>query len=306
MNEKYTVAKLSTVNRLFKYAWRVHWQQDQYMKSGWAMEVWKYWHGHLEARFGHREARSIKSSVVREFHRELAETPVTANRCLEVLSRVFSLAEEHDLLPRGTNPCKGVKAYPERKRSRYATNAELARLTAALTGYRNTKPREVAFIELLLLTGMRPKAMMAARWEQLVIGDDGVGVLTAPGKTSSTTDDEEVTIFPPRAIAIAETLQAPTVLSSGARIGFIIGQVKYRAFWARVCKEASCDGLWLRDLRRTFSTLARSAGVSMDTIAALLNHRSVQTTKIYAKVLPLERIESAKQISSHVLQIFRP
>jgi hypothetical protein len=56
-----------------------------------------------------------------------------ANRCLAVLSKMFSLAVRWRM--RDDNPARGVEKNYEAKRKRYLSPDELARLSAALAGY---------------------------------------------------------------------------------------------------------------------------------------------------------------------------
>ena len=65
-------------------------------------------------------------------HRKLtkAGSPYMANRCVAVLSKMFSLAVRWRM--RDDNPGKGVEKNYESKRKRYLSADELARLIAAL------------------------------------------------------------------------------------------------------------------------------------------------------------------------------
>ena len=53
--------------------------------------------------------------------------PYEANRCLEVVSKKFSLAEVWGFRPDGSNPRKQIKKYREEKRERFPSVAELRR-----------------------------------------------------------------------------------------------------------------------------------------------------------------------------------
>ena len=62
---------------------------------------------------------------VAKFHHDLRHIPYQANRCLEIISKMFSLAEMWGLRPDGSNPRKHVKKYAEEKRERFLSPAEL-------------------------------------------------------------------------------------------------------------------------------------------------------------------------------------
>lgn len=54
-----------------------------------------------------------------KLHLSMRERPYQANRTLEVISKMFNLAEEWGYRAEGTNPRKGIKKYPEQKRERF-------------------------------------------------------------------------------------------------------------------------------------------------------------------------------------------
>jgi integrase len=79
----------------------------------------------------------------------------------------------------------------------------------------------------------------------------------------------------------------------------------YQPLWEKVSAEAGCPDLWARDLRRTFATVGMSSGIKMDTISELLNHKSVQTTKLYAKLNDDARVEASSAISNKISEIVK-
>lgn len=283
------------IQTMFDYAWRHHWNTERYQKSGWAMEVWKYWNGHLVGPFGRMKASDVKVSDVRRFHHSLAEKPVTANRCLEVLSRVFSFAEENELVPLGTNPCRFVKAYREKQRSRYASEAEVMSIGKVLLEAKGEDLVRASFVRLLLLTGIRPRTLARAELKNLT-SVSGVSILRQAAKSTEITGDDEATVFSVAAMLIVNSLPK-------REDGLIIGPVRYREYWDKVRIKAGCPDLWLRDARRTFATVGRGDGISMDTIGELLNHRSRQTTERYAKLIPAKKIAAASRVSSRMSEL---
>jgi hypothetical protein len=80
----------------------------------------------------------------------LQHDPISPNRCLEVVSKMFSLSEMWGLRPDGTNPRKHIRKYPEEKRERFLSGAELRRIGEVL------REMEAEDVEL-------PSAILAAR-----------------------------------------------------------------------------------------------------------------------------------------------
>src|SRR5215218_3239384 len=70
----------------------------------------------------------VRQSDIEKLHLKYRVTPYQANRLLALLSKMFNWSGR-----RGErNPCVGVERFPEQKRRRYLSSAELARLGGAL------------------------------------------------------------------------------------------------------------------------------------------------------------------------------
>lgn len=118
---------------------------------------------------GTMKVTAVTATDVRRLHQRLRNTPYEANRMLSVLSTMMKFAEGDDwkYRPRGSNPCTGIKRFKERKRERYLSAEELARLGDTLSqalreGTEN--PNVIACIRLLILTGARLGEILTLRW----------------------------------------------------------------------------------------------------------------------------------------------
>lgn len=87
-----------------------------------------------------------------------------ANRVLAVLSKMFNLAERWGLRADGSNRCRHVEKFGERKRERMLTGSELSRLGEALAGYEGS-PIVVGAVKLLVFTGARLGEILGLRWD---------------------------------------------------------------------------------------------------------------------------------------------
>ena len=108
-----------------------------------------------------------KADIAR-LHHELRRIPYQANRNLEVISKMFNLAELWGLRPDGSNPRRHIKKYPEEKRERYLSPAELAALGEALSLAEQEgveDPYAIAAIRLLIFTGCRLNEIMTLKWD---------------------------------------------------------------------------------------------------------------------------------------------
>lgn len=284
-----------TVESVFEECWCGHWNTPRYHRSRHANNVHVSYEKHIAPIFGHRPLNSITAKDIRFWHRLMEPTPYAANRALEVFSKLFSFAQEMEIIEQGINPCQLVKAFTEKKRSRYASLEEIKTIATILEREKASHPREVAFIYLLMFSGSRPRALERATWGELkrTVHDSGhFGVLTFVGKSTASTGEEETVLLPPPAMRILDQL--------GDEQGdgkLLLGIKMPTHFWNKVKVEAGVKDLWARDWRRTFATLGFSSGIPVGIIGELLNHHSPATTKTYAKLINTARVDAVSKIS---------
>ncbi|WP_299441403.1 tyrosine-type recombinase/integrase [uncultured Rhodospira sp.] len=119
---------------------------------------------------GPRRITDIERRDIADLHYSLRHIPYQANRTLGVLSKMFNLAEVWGLRPDGSNPCRHVGKYPERKRERFLSPEEFAALGEVLRDAEqdgSETPSAIAAIRLLALTGCRLNEIMTLRWEHV-------------------------------------------------------------------------------------------------------------------------------------------
>ena len=107
---------------------------------------------------GKRRIIDVARLDIARFHHDLSATPYQANRALALLRKLFNWAEQYGYRPDGTNPCRHVEMYRERKRERFLSEAELARLGDVLATAEREGPETlftIAAVRLLMFTGAR-------------------------------------------------------------------------------------------------------------------------------------------------------
>jgi integrase len=274
-----------TLDELFTFAYETHWAQPRFVVSRWGLEALKLYKRNISPVFGKREVNSITAKEVRHWLKTFELKTCTGNRSLSVFSTMYVLGIEEDMC--AANPCYGIKMFRERKRERYATAEEIQTITAILDRKQETQPRETALIYALMYSGARPLSLIKAQRSDLycsMLPDGTWGKLIFDGKSTSKTGAKERVFLPPKVVKMIFCLPKH-------RNGLLFGINKFpRKFWEDVRQEAGCPDLWARDWRRTFASLGLQAGVSLDAIGELLNHQSVQTTKIYAKLNDQSRV----------------
>lgn len=221
----------------------------------------------------------VTRADVAKLHHDQRHIPYEANRCLEVVSKMFSLAEMWGLRPDGSNPRKHIKKYPEERRERFLSPAELKRVGEVLREMESEGielPSAIAATRLLILTGCRLNEIMTLKWSYL---DVAACALRLP---DSKTGAKIVHLGKPASellMKIERVEKNPWVIvgtKPGARL------TDLQPFWQRVRARAGLKDARIHDLRHTFASTAVASGQGLPMIGKLLGHTQVQTTARYA------------------------
>ena len=137
------------------------------LKPGTAREYRRNLRRFILPAIGRLKVADVTKADIARLHHELRHTPYQANRNLEVVAKMFNLAELWGLRPDGSNPRRHIKKYPEEKRERYLGPAEFAALGEALSLAEQEGVEDayaVAAIRLLIFTGCRLNEIMTLKW----------------------------------------------------------------------------------------------------------------------------------------------
>jgi integrase len=233
----------------------------------------------INPRLGRLSIDGIRRADVEQVHRDLAGTPIQANRVVGLLHLILAKAQEWQYIaPEAANPAYRIKRYPEEERTRWAQEDELARLLKVLDAEPDQTLANAA--RLILLTGSRKTETLSSTWDQF---DLDRGVWTKP-RTS--TKQKRPHIVPLNEPAL-ELLRAMKASSSGPFL-FPDKNGGYRKrldkFWARIMAAAGIQDFRTHDLRHTFASHLVSGGTSLKIVGELLGHRHAHTTQRYAHV----------------------
>ena len=221
----------------------------------------------------------ITRADVAKFHHDLRHIPYQANRCLEVVSKMFVLAEMWGLRPDESNPRKHIRKYPEEKRERFLSVAELRRIGEVLREMESEGVELSSAIlaaRLLILTGCRLGEIMTLKWEYI---DFNERVLRLP---DSKTGKKLVHIGAPAVeyLQDAQRIDGNPWVITGTLTGKPLSDLQ--PFWQRVRARAGVKDVRIHDLRHTFASTAVASGQGLPMIGKLLGHTQVQTTARYA------------------------
>ena len=224
---------------------------------------------------GKRKVADITRADVAKFHHENRAAPYQANLMRAMLSKMFNLAEVWGLRPDGSNPCRHVEKFRERKRERMLSPAELARLGDALAAFEGS-PYAVAAVKLLVFTGARLGEVLGLRWEWI---DFERGEAKLPDSKSGA----KTLHLPPPALQVLTELPRlegnPHVIV-GQKAGAAMGDIQTP--WRAIRGAAGLDDVRLHDLRHAFASVAASSGMGLPIIGKILGHTQAATTHRYA------------------------
>jgi integrase len=266
---------------------------------------------HILPALGSRLIVDIRRHDVARLHSSLSDRPFTANRCLALISSIWTWASRLDEVQFGNNPAKGIERNPEHGRERYLTADEFARLGDVLriaetiglpwsvdeTKSKATNapkpekrrtvadPFAVAAIRLLILTGARLREILHAKWENV---DFERGIIhLADSKTG-----RKPIYLSSAALSILSDLtriEGNAYVIPGGNEG--APRVDLKRPWAAIVRAAKLEGARLHDLRHSFASIGAGASMGLPIIGRLLGQRQPQTTARYAHLQadPLRR-----------------
>jgi integrase len=251
---------------------------------------------------GRLTVMDITRADVAKFHHDLRHIPYQANRCLEVVSKMFSLAELWGLRPDGSNPRKHIKKYPEEKRERFLSAAELRRVGEVLREMEVEGielPSAILAVRLLVMTGCRLNEIMTLKWAFVDLTEK---LLRLP---DSKTGAKVVHLGHPA----TELLEAADRIDGNPWVvtGTLPGQrlSDLQPFWQRVRGRAGLKDVRIHDLRHTFASTAVASGQGLPMIGKLLGHTQVQTTARYAHLAAEPVKEAADSVATALLTAMR-
>ena len=220
----------------------------------------------------------VRADVSR-FHHAFRNTPYQANRALGVLSKMMNMAEVWGLRLDGSNPCRHIKKYKEKKRKRYLNYDELERLGRVLEQIEadgSVFPPAVAAIRLLIFTGARLSEILHLRWEDVDLQN---GLLVLP---DSKTGAKQIFLNDAATLllkGIPRVEGNPHVIQ-GAKAGNCL--VNLQKPWRKVRAQANLPDVRINDLRHSFASMAIGNGLPLPIIGGLLGHTQPSTTARYA------------------------
>jgi integrase len=204
-----------------------------------------------------------------------------ANQALQQLHSMFVQAEEWELFT-GRNPADRIKKFPKHSRERFVQSNELPWLLKSLS---EEHPRTELFFLCLLLTGARRDEARTMQWTHLDLD-------RALWHKPTTKTGVPHTI--PLPVQLVTRLRAlPRVCEwvfpaspnpcNGFRAGLWSGTA-VEVKWGKIRRRVGLTDVRIHDLRRTAASWLAINGSNLHVIQSMLNHRSLSSTQVYARL----------------------
>lgn len=293
--ERSRARKACTVNELAERFDQEH--ISVRLKPGTATEYRRNLRRFILPALGRLKVADVTRADVAKFHHDLRHIPYQANRNLEVISKMFSMAEMWGMRPDGSNPRLHIKKYPEEKRERYLSQKELSDLGSVLNEAEEMGVDDIyaiSAIRLLIFTGCRLNEIMSLKWTEVDFANSCLRL------SDSKTGARVVHLGPPALDLLQNLKRQPK--NPWVICGKIPGtnRKEIQKFWQRIRKRAGIEDVRIHDLRHSFASNAVAQGMSLPMIGKLLGHTQVQTTARYAHLAADPVKAAATSISSDI------
>jgi len=239
----------------------------------------------VEGACGSPDPEAVTPLDVADYRRYLqnrGKKPASVNNALDALGTFFAWAKGAGLVQ--SDPTEGVKRLKEQRRPpAWLSRRELGALVRAVQ--KHGSPKEQALVMLLLHTGLRVSEACALRLEDVVIRDRSGHVVVRSGKGGKY---REVPLNATVRRILAEYLAAHPggewLFPGGKSFRLLERPMTVRAVekaLARFSRLAGIEQVTPHRLRHTFCKMLVDAGESLDRVAVLAGHESLNTTARY-------------------------
>jgi integrase len=236
--------------------------------------------------------QEIDRRLVERFQLDLLSNGISKARVNRYVAALKCFFNRHiDWHKLQTNPCRGIKLYPESPRTHWLEAGQIARLVESCS------PRLRPVVQVALLTGLRLGDILRLSWDRVDFEQGLIRIMQ--GKT-------QTPLLLPMSAALGEVLRG---VGRNMDSPFVFSQrgVSYRRFgwvrtdFAKATAAAGLVGTRFHDLRHTTATQLRRLGRDLQVVQQLLGHKTIRTTMRYSHVHPTELREAVNRLGEKIL-----
>jgi len=230
---------------------------------------------HVVPNLGTLKVRDVTRSDVSTLIALMKNKPVTANRVLSCLRKMFNMAEVWGFREDGTNPCRHIPKYSETGKTRLITDDEMARLFcyldhAAAEGLEY--PFLILAIRLQFAFAARMSEIVSLKWEWVDFTNRRVAWPDSKtGQISKPMSEDVVSL-----LSKSPRLEgSPYVVPSVCKPNQPICWTAYSRGWTRILKRAGVPHVGTHGIRHRATTEIANSGVPIKVGMQLTAHKTV-------------------------------
>ena len=260
---------------------------------------------HIYPRLGHLALEDIRRSDVAELHADIGrQTPIEANRTVELLRAVLNKAQAWGYLPEdAANPARlgsdRLQKFREQSRDRWLRPEEVQRLAKAVN--ESPDPYVRAAVWLWLLLGVRKSELLAAKWKDLDL--DRRVLRLSNFKSGRPVDVPLPAIALDLLDSLPRHLHNPHIFPGRAPGTH---RQDIRKTWNRIRAEAKLpakgdDRVTVHTLRHTVGSWLVQNGASLELIGEVLDHSDPAATRVYAHLRDDQKRQALEQHAERIV-----
>jgi integrase len=201
--------------------------------------------------------------------------PTAANHNLSCLKKMFNLAEVWELRPDGSNPCRHVKMFPRRGKTRLITDAELARVFIYLDEAEREGlefPQVLLAVRLQFAFAARMSEITNLQWGWVDLANRRVAWPDSKtGGFSKPISKEAYDLLETAKRDATSPFVCPSVLNETEPLSI----ATYAHRWKLILKAARVPHVGTHGIRHRAATDIANSGVPLKVGMALTGHKTV-------------------------------
>lgn len=243
-----------------------------------------------------RRISEISKSEIISWHSKIGKARgiYAANHALAILRVLYNKAIEWGFFE-GNNPCMGVKKFRETARDRFLQPDEMQKFFDALNQLEETTTRD--FLLMCLYTGARRSNVLSMRWDQINLETHEWRIPLTKNGTPQVIPliGEAISLLHERRKTDTGDWVFPSKLNPTGHL------VEPKRAWNKIREATGMTELRMHDLRRSLGSWQARTGASLVIIGKTLNHRSPQSTQVYAR-LDNDPVRQAMETAVHAMK----
>lgn len=249
----------------------------------------------LTEHFGHFKACQVNKLMVLNFREMMKKTSTrrynrnyqygTINRLIALARRVYNLGREAGIVAH--NPFERLGVLKEHPRGRILRPQELERLIAECPSYL------VSVVYLGYYTGMRRGEILGVTWDRV---DMKRGVIDLTSEDTKTNERRLIYFNDVLRCIFREAVRIRSLSHNFVLTRYGKPIRSFQVAFRNACKRAGIENLRFHDLRHTFNTNMRKAGVHNTVIMKLTGHKTLSMFQRYDHLDEEDAIEAMRKL----------